>query len=58
MEVLTYRHPDECVEKVKYILDHESERCAIAAAGQRRTLREHTFTSRAARIDEIINEHL
>lgn len=56
MEVLTYRHPDECVEKVKYILDHESERCAIAAAGQRRTLSEHTFFSRAARIDEIINE--
>lgn len=55
MEVLTYRHPDECVERVTYILEHESERREIAAAGQRRTLREHTFTSRAARIDEIIN---
>jgi spore maturation protein CgeB len=58
IEVLTYRHPDECIEKVKYILDHESERCAIAAAGQCRTLSEHTFTSRVARIDEIINECL
>jgi len=58
IEVLTYRHPDECVEKVSYILEHEAERCAIAAAGQRRTLREHTFASRAARIDEIIKDHL
>ena len=57
-EVLTYRHPEECIEKVEYILDHESERRAIAAAGQRRTLNEHTFTSRAARIDEIIKECL
>lgn len=53
-EVLTYRHADECVEKVNYILEHESERRAIAEAGQQRTLREHTFTSRAARIAEII----
>jgi spore maturation protein CgeB len=58
IEVLTYSHPDECVEKVKYILDHESERCDIARAGQRRTLSEHTFTSRAARIDEIIRRFL
>lgn len=58
LEVLTYRHPDECVEKVKYILEHEDERRAIAAAGQRRTLLEHTFTSRVARIDEIINKCL
>ncbi|MEJ7700930.1 MAG: glycosyltransferase [Pyrinomonadaceae bacterium] len=53
-EVLTYRSVEECVEKVKYILEHEDERRSIAAAGQLRTLREHTFDNRAARIDEII----
>ncbi len=53
-EVLTYRTGEECVEKVNYILENEDERQAIAAAGQRRTLREHTFDNRAARIDEII----
>lgn len=53
-EVLTYRSAEECVEKVRYILEHENERRAIAAAGQLRTLREHTFENRAARIDEII----
>ncbi len=57
-EVLTYRSAEECVEKVKYILEHEDERRSIAAAGQLRTLREHTFDNRAARIDEIIRSVL
>jgi spore maturation protein CgeB len=57
-EVLTYRSVEECVEKVNYILEHEDERDSIAAAGQRRTLREHTFDNRAARIDEIIRSVL
>lgn len=55
-EVLTYRTADECIEKVRYILEHEDERRVIAAAGQRRTLREHTFENRAAQIDEIIKD--
>ena len=57
-EVLTYRTAAECVEKVIYILEHEDERCSIAAAGQLRTLREHTFENRAARIDEIIRKNI
>jgi len=57
-EVLTYRSAAECVEKVNYILEHEDERLSIAAAGQLRTLREHTFDNRAARIDEIIRSVL
>ena len=57
-EVLTYASAEECVEKVRYILEHEDERRAIAEAGQRRTLRDHTFANRAARIDEIIRRSL
>ncbi len=53
-EVLTYKSAAECAEKVKYMLEHEPERRAAAAAGQRRTLREHNFKDRAARINEII----
>jgi len=53
-EVVTYRDADECIEKVRYLLAHEAERRAIAAAGQRRTLREHTFDQRAAQIDDVI----
>jgi spore maturation protein CgeB len=57
-EVLTYRNVDECVEKLRYLLEHDDQRRSIAAAGQRRTLREHTFTNRAGQIDEIIREAL
>jgi hypothetical protein len=57
-EVVAYRDAGECVEKVKYLLGHESRRRDIAAAGQRRTLRDHTFASRAALIDAVIREEL
>jgi spore maturation protein CgeB len=57
-EVLTYKSAEEGVEKVQYILENESERRQIAEAGQRRTLRDHTFENRAARIDEIIRQFL
>jgi spore maturation protein CgeB len=53
-EVVTYRSAEECVEKVNYLLSHERERRAIAEAGQRRTLRDHTIPQRAAQLDEII----
>ena len=53
-EILTYRSAEECVEKVNYLLADKDTRTAIAEAGQRRTLREHTFDNRVARIDEII----
>lgn len=57
-EVIVYRDADECVEKVKYLLEHESERCRVAADGQRRTLSDHTFDHRAAQIDAVIQEAL
>jgi spore maturation protein CgeB len=57
-EVVAYRDAEECVEKVKYLLSHEAERRGIAAAGQRRTLRVHTFASRAAQIDAVVREAL
>lgn len=55
-EVATYKSADECAEKAIYLLNHPEERARIAAAGQRRTLAEHTFSHRAARMDEIIKE--
>jgi spore maturation protein CgeB len=53
-EVVTYESAEECVEKVRYLLEHEDERNGIAAAGQRRTLRDHTFDCRAAQLDDLI----
>ena len=55
-EVVTYRHPEEAAEKVRFLLDHEDKRTAIARAGQRRTLRDHTSANRAARLAELIQE--
>jgi len=53
-EVVAYKSVDECVEKVNYLLSHERERQALALAGQRRTLRDHTFAQRAAQLNEMI----
>jgi hypothetical protein len=57
-EVLTYESVDECIEKYRYVLDHEDARRAIAAAGQRRTLKDHTMNQRCQAIDIIIRQLL
>jgi hypothetical protein len=56
-EVATYGSVEECIEKVKHLLSHEQERQAIAAAGQRRTLRDHTYARRVERLVEILDRH-
>jgi spore maturation protein CgeB len=53
-EVVTYRSPEECIEKAQYLLSHERERQAIAEAGQRRTLRDHMIRNRVEVLHEII----
>lgn len=55
-EVVTYRSAEECVEKVKWLIDHSEEREKIAKSGQTRTLTAHTFLKRARRLDEIITK--
>jgi len=57
-EVVTYKSAAECLEKVRWLLDHPRERQAIAAAGQARVLREHTFAHRAVKLDGIIKKVL
>jgi hypothetical protein len=58
-ETLTFRSAAECAEKVTWLLDHPGERAAIAAAGQRRTLTDHTFDNRVpallAAIDRVLS---
>ena len=57
VEIVAYRNAGECVEKVNYLLEHPQELAAIAAAGQRRTLRDHTYVNRAQQLDEIYFNH-
>jgi spore maturation protein CgeB len=54
VEMVSYRSSEECIEKVRYLLDHEDERRRIALAGQRRTLSCHTF----AQLDALVRRAL
>lgn len=45
-EIGVYADADDLIEKVKFYLEHEELREAIAAAGYKRTLEEHTFAQR------------
>jgi hypothetical protein len=53
-EVATYRSEGECLEKAIWLLDNPREREALAAAGQARTLRDHTFQDRAPVLDAVL----
>ena len=57
-EVVAYRSIEECVELVNYYLAHDSEREAIAEAGQKRTLCEHSYYHRMQELTEILNRYL
>jgi spore maturation protein CgeB len=53
-EIVTYRNPEECREKAQWLLAHPKEREEIAAAGQRRCMRDHTRDMRAVELNEMI----
>ena len=52
-EVAAYRTTEECAEMIRYYLAHDEVRSAIAKAGQRRTLRDHTYRSRMQEFVEL-----
>jgi hypothetical protein len=45
-ECAVFRNEEELLEKIRYYLEHPQQRCAIAQAGQQRTLREHLYRHR------------
>lgn len=45
-EIMTYMDVDDLIEKIRYYLKHEDEREAIAEAGYRRALADHTYERR------------
>ena len=53
-EIVTYASVEECLEKANWLLQNDEKRREIAAAGQKRTLRDHTIASRCAVIDGLI----
>jgi hypothetical protein len=56
-EIVTYKSPNECVEKVQWLLNHKEECSAIAKRGQKRTLRDHNYKNRAEQLHEIVLKH-
>lgn len=54
-EIECFADVDEMADKVRYYLDHEAERRAIAEAGYQRCMREHTYEHRALAISEHLD---
>lgn len=57
-EVISYKSVGECIDKVRWLLNHPKEVARIGKAGQARTLKAHTYAKRTERLDEIIRRHL
>jgi hypothetical protein len=57
-EVVAYEGEDDLVAKVEHYLAHEEERREVAAAGQARTLREHTYRRRIAELADMLQARL
>jgi hypothetical protein len=55
-EIISYRDEEECCDKVRYFVDDRraDERARIMAAGQQRTLRDHTYRARMRHLIELI----
>lgn len=57
-EVIMYDSPEDCINKVKWLLGHDEERGKIARMGQKKTLEMHTVENRCKSIIDIINKEL
>lgn len=57
-EVGTYEHTAGCLASIERYLGDEAARRAVAAAGQARTLRDHTYRRRMTELVAILEERL
>ena len=57
-EIVVYDNPEDCVKKVKWLIEHEAERKEIARSGHERTLKMHTVENRCRTIMDIIESNL
>jgi spore maturation protein CgeB len=54
IEAVEYTDERDLLEKIRYYSEHDGERRSLAAAGQARTLSEHTYGKRLAELVEIL----
>ena len=53
-EIVTYRTPEELIDKADYYLRHDSERIRIGVNGYQKVKEQHTFDHRIAKIISIL----
>jgi spore maturation protein CgeB len=56
-EIITYKSIPECIEKAKWLLDNPTKCIEIGKAGQKRTLKDHTYKERCIQLDCIIKKY-
>ncbi|MBI1335665.1 MAG: glycosyltransferase [Phycisphaera sp.] len=57
-EVVAYRDTDECLERVRFYLEHPNEQQHLAESGRRKTLADHTYLKRMEQLVEIVETRL
>jgi spore maturation protein CgeB len=57
-EIVCYDNPEECLELIRYYSEHTTEREQIAAAGQHRTLTEHSYVNRTVELLKLFQSHI
>ena len=57
-EVVVYENKEDCIEKVKWLIDHPDERDQIANRGQQKTLDQHTIYDRSELLNKIIKQSI
>jgi len=55
-EIVGYRNTDDLIDKLKYYLEHDEERKAIALNGYRRAIREHRIGPRLHQAARLIEQ--
>ena len=57
-EVMVYDSPEDCIEKIRWLLEHDDERETIALLGHKKTMEMHTVENRCKSIIDIIIKEL
>ena len=57
-EVVDYEDENDLIDKLRHYVVHDDERRSVAAAGQERTLHEHTYANRMAELASILEARL
>lgn len=57
-ELIAYSGLDDLVEKLRHYREHDGERVEVAAAGQARTLRDHTYERRISELASLLERRI